>query len=168
MVWIYPALLVLLSHVDITPWKDSQLWVVSLLEALRITTKADGLRVFASWYDKTPKEARSCFIKGVPLKKRWPRKVYSDVLKASGIFDHNLCIGSIEHLVVFPTTLQWAAWAITPSYKPLPLVFWEDLRRECISIIANESESDSDDGGELEAEGMLEIHDFRPLVSELT
>lgn len=62
-----------------------------------------GLRVFASWYDKTPKEARSCFIKGVPLKKRWPRKVYSDVLKASGIFDHNLCIGSIEHLVVFPT-----------------------------------------------------------------
>lgn len=47
------------------------------------TLREYELRVFASWYHKTPKEARSCFIKGVPLQERWNEKVYKDVLKVS-------------------------------------------------------------------------------------
>lgn len=47
------------------------------------TLREYGLCVFASWYDRTPMEARSCFISGVPLKERWNSKVYNGVLKAS-------------------------------------------------------------------------------------
>lgn len=97
-----------------------------------------GLRAFESWYQKTPKEARSCFIKGVPLQTRWNMKVYDEVLKASmNLIAFCLFLFlTLDLYQFFQISLRWAGWAVKPGYKPLRATFWEELRRDCILILS--------------------------------